>query len=360
MSTLEIRNISKSYRGKTVLHSASLIVQDGELFFLLGPSGCGKSTLLRILAGLLSPDNGEILLDGREITKLAPEKRNTPMVFQNYSLWPHLNVYENIAFGLRLRKRSSQEIDRKVSEMLDVVQLKDCGTRMITELSGGQQQRVALARALALEPPILLLDEPLSNLDAKLRDHMRGEIRRICKKMKLTALYVTHDRREALSMADRIAVFEDGGYLRQIASPREIYHHPSTRFVAGFLGDANLLDAVFLGKAGNLLRWATPFGTLQGAATDDFVLSPEREGTSWPVMFRPESLVPVGAGVPSDWSVIRGMVKESSYLGEATQLTLECGEKLVAALVRNDREYHEGEFCDFALPPESLVLLKGT
>ena len=211
MSTsVQINQISKSYvKGKTVLKPIDLTINAGELFFLLGSSGCGKSTLLRIIAGLLEPDSGTIRFNGTDITHFPPEKRRAAMVFQNYALWPHMDVFENVAFGLRVRGEKNAGIRAKVTETLELVRLADCADRKIQSLSGGQQQRVALARALAVRPSVLLLDEPLSNLDARLRDSMRLEIRRICKERGVTAIYVTHDRKEALSMADRIAVLND-------------------------------------------------------------------------------------------------------------------------------------------------------
>ena len=196
MLKVELKGISKAYTpGKPVLHPLDLTVNPGELFFLLGPSGCGKSTLLRLLAGFISPDSGTILFDGKDISATAPEKRNTGLVFQNYALWPHMTVFENVAFGLDTRKIRGEERKRKVNDALNMVQMNDFADRKPASLSGGQQQRVALARALAFRPGLLLLDEPLSNLDAKLRDSMRIEIRRICKEAGLTAIYVTHDRK---------------------------------------------------------------------------------------------------------------------------------------------------------------------
>ncbi len=241
MAEVIIEKLTKSYDGSVkVLDGVDLRINQGELVFLLGPSGCGKSTLLRILAGLVAPDSGTISFDGKNIISLPPEKRRAAMVFQNYALWPHLNVFENVAFGLRMEKRSRQEIGKKVMEALEQVRMSSFAKGSVTQLSGGQQQRVALARALAVEPALLLLDEPLSNLDANLRDTMRREIKRICTERKLTALYVTHDRREALSMADRAGVMHKGK-LSQIGTPDEIYNHPSDSFTARFLGDVNRL-----------------------------------------------------------------------------------------------------------------------
>ena len=239
MAEVLIEKLTKSYDGTVkVLDGVDLHIAQGELVFLLGPSGCGKSTLLRILAGLVTADSGSISFDGKNIMSLPPEKRRAAMVFQNYALWPHLNVFENVAFGLRMEKTPRKEIEKKVMESLEQVQMERYARSAVTQLSGGQQQRVALARALAVEPALLLLDEPLSNLDANLRDTMRREIKRICTERKLTALYVTHDRREALSMADRAGVMHKGK-LAQIGTPDEIYNHPADSFTARFLGDVN-------------------------------------------------------------------------------------------------------------------------
>ena len=238
---IKIENLSKSYtKGSLVLKPLDLEIASGELFFLLGPSGCGKSTLLRLIAGFIAPDSGKIFFDNRDVTKLPPEERNAPMVFQNYALWPHLSVYENVAFGLKSQKLKREEIRDRAMEALEVVRMQEFAERKTTALSGGQQQRVALARALAVAPELILLDEPLSNLDAKLRDEMREELREICRMRKLTAIYVTHDRREALSMADRIAVLE-GGKVSQLGKPSELYRNPGNSFTAAFLGDINFL-----------------------------------------------------------------------------------------------------------------------
>ncbi|MBO5922917.1 MAG: ABC transporter ATP-binding protein [Lentisphaeria bacterium] len=239
---IKIENLSKSYtKGKLVLQPRDLEIADGELFFLLGPSGCGKSTLLRLIAGFLQPDAGKIYFNGKDVSNLPPEKRNAPMVFQNYALWPHLSVFENVAFGLKAQKLAKNEIIDRTMDALKVVRMEEFAKRKTPMLSGGQQQRVALARALAVAPELILLDEPLSNLDAKLRDEMRDELRTICRSRNLTAIYVTHDRREALSMADRMAVL-NGGVISQMGRPDELYRKPANRFTAEFLGDINIIS----------------------------------------------------------------------------------------------------------------------
>ena len=264
MAAVSLKNISKSFVPQVpVLDDLSLEVKQGELFFLLGPSGCGKSTLLRILAGLEKQDHGEIYFDGAEISSLPPEKRQAAMMFQSYALWPHLTVFENIAFGLRILGVSGKKLKEEVTSALEAVQLGDCADRRIPSLSGGQQQRVALARALAVRPAVLLLDEPLSNLDARLRDTMRSEIARICRERCQTAIYVTHDRQEALSMADRMAVLKDGK-ISQCGTPRELYNHPENRFCASFLGDINFISGKI---SGGMLE--TGFGTFAFSGNGD-------------------------------------------------------------------------------------------
>ncbi|MBQ6352807.1 MAG: ABC transporter ATP-binding protein, partial [Lentisphaeria bacterium] len=255
MTEVEIRGVSKRYTEAPILKGVDLDIHAGELFFLLGPSGCGKSTLLRILAGLVEADAGTVRFDGEDILAQPPEKRRTAMVFQNYALWPHLSVFENVAFAPRNLGYPKRRIRETVEQALETVEMAEFAQRKPPSLSGGQQQRVALARALAAEPRLLLLDEPLSNLDARLRDAMRGKIKAICKARNLTALYVTHDRQEALSMADRIAVMHRG-VIRRLGTPEEVYNHPGDCFTAKFLGDVNFIpgelgsDGVFRSAVG--------------------------------------------------------------------------------------------------------------
>jgi iron(III) transport system ATP-binding protein len=224
-----------------VLRDLSLTVEPGELFFLLGPSGCGKSTLLRIAAGLIEPDSGRILADGKDISLLPPERRGMPMVFQSYALWPHMDVFENVAFGLKIRKMPASEIRTRVESILEAVQMTPYIRRKITALSGGQQQRVALARALCIEPDVLLMDEPLSNLDAKLRVEMRTVIKNIQHNVGITTVYVTHDQEEAMAVSDRIAVM-NSGVIQQIGTPKAIYQRPANLFVSTFIGRSNILN----------------------------------------------------------------------------------------------------------------------
>ncbi len=238
---LRLSGLEKSIEGTQILRGISLDVQPGEFVTLLGPSGCGKTTTLRIIAGLLSPDAGTVSLDGRDITNLAPEKRDVNTVFQNYALFPHMNVEKNISYGLRVRGVKKPEWQRRVAEMLRLVQLEGYEKRMPSQLSGGQRQRVAIARAVVLNPKLLLLDEPLGALDLKLRQQMQQELKDIQKRLGIAFIYITHDQEEALNMSDRIAIMREGQF-EQIGTPEEIYEHPQTRFAAGFIGQTNLIE----------------------------------------------------------------------------------------------------------------------
>jgi ABC-type Fe3+/spermidine/putrescine transport system ATPase subunit len=241
--SIELRNITKRYGSVTALHDVSLVVAKGEFVTLLGPSGCGKTTLLRIVAGLIEPDEGEVFLDGALMNGVAASRRPTAMVFQSYALFPHMTVDANISFGLRMRHTAGDEVRRRVAEVADLVGIPHLLGRYPSQLSGGQQQRVALARTLAIEPTALLLDEPLAALDRKLRIGMRSELRKLLEKVGMTAIFVTHDQEEALTMSDRVAVM-DQGEIVQLGSPMEIYDEPRTEFVASFVGNSNVLSGV--------------------------------------------------------------------------------------------------------------------
>ena len=247
---IELKNITKAFDGETVLNNISLDIYDNEFLTLLGPSGCGKTTLLRIISGFVQPDEGDVVFMGEDITDLPPHKRNVNTVFQKYALFPHLNVYENVAFPLREKKVPKDEIDKKVKEMLKLVMLSGFEKRNVTSLSGGQQQRVAIARALVNHPKVLLLDEPLSALDLKLRKDMQQELKNIQKSTGITFVFVTHDQEEALSMSDTIVVMSEG-VIQQIGTPVDIYNEPENAFVADFIGESNIIDGVMLedGKA---------------------------------------------------------------------------------------------------------------
>ena len=244
---LQLKQINKYFGRSHVIKDVNIDFEKGHFVTFLGPSGCGKTTLLRMVAGFYEPDDGEILLNGKRIERIPPYSRNTAMVFQEYALFPHMNVYDNGSYGLRVKNRPKEEIERRVKEALDLMQLKGMEDRFPNQMSGGQQQRVAVARALVMNPEVLLLDEPLSNLDAKLRESVRVELRDIQKKMGLSTIYVTHDQSEALSMSDMIVVLK-GGVVHQTGSPQEIYFEPKTPFVADFIGTTNLLSVKGLGE----------------------------------------------------------------------------------------------------------------
>lgn len=252
---LRLEGVCKSFGETQVLKGIDLEVEKGEFITLLGSSGCGKTTTLRIIAGLENADEGRVFLEGKDITELVPNKRDVNTVFQNYALFPHMTVAENIGYGLKIRKKSKEEIEKKVEEMLDLVQLKGFEKRMPDQLSGGQRQRIAIARAVANEPKVLLLDEPLGALDLKLRRQMQLELKRLQKQLGITFIYITHDQEEAINMSDRIAVMHEGVF-EQIGTPNEIYYQPRTSYVASFVGDANIYkenDKVYAVRAENVL-----------------------------------------------------------------------------------------------------------
>ncbi len=279
---IRVANLSRHYGAVRALDDVSLTINDGELFFLLGPSGCGKTTLLRCVAGFEQPTSGKVFFDGRDVTGQPANLRDTAMVFQGYALFPHLTVFENVSFGLEMMKVGRDERKRRVEEALRQVQLEAYASRKPNELSGGQQQRVALARTLVVHPGCLLLDEPLANLDAKLRRDMRLEIRRLCKESGLTAIYVTHDRQEALSMADRIAVFRDGR-ICQLGTPTEVYRRPASAFVANFIGETNLIPARLVESLDGGARLATACGEFRSLGD-----CPVKPGEDCLLSLRPE------------------------------------------------------------------------
>lgn len=319
MVSIHIRNLTKNFGSMVALDNINLTIGSGEMFFLLGPSGCGKTTLLRHIAGFYTPDKGHILFDEKDITHVPAHKRNTAMMFQSYALWPHLTVGENVAFGLVERKLGRAEIGKRVQESLRMVRMGHLEDRKINQLSGGQQQRVALARSIAVRPDALLLDEPLSNLDAKLRLEMRSEIRRICKEFGVTAVYVTHDQKEALHLADRMAVMEKG-VISQVGGPRDIFRSPRTASVASFIGEANFLDAEMIAPAapGSLATVRTTHGIFTGRLTDPDWRPAATEKVQ--LCLRPEALRLTTTPAPAN--LIAGSLTDSVYLGELAQYTV--------------------------------------
>ena len=309
---ITIENLTKRYGERTVLDGIDLRIEAGELFFLLGPSGCGKTTLLRAVAGLNEPEEGRILAGERDVTRVPPHQRDMGMVFQSYALWPHMTLRENVAFGLEMRKVKRADIRARVGRALELVKLADRAEAKPNELSGGQQQRVALARALVIEPQCLLLDEPLSNLDAKLRLEMRGEIRRICKEAGLTAIYVTHDQKEALSIADRLAIL-DQGRLLQIGTPREVYERPVSRFVAQFIGETTFVEGRVRSTGGGRAEVETAAGVWRASCAGTVT-----EGAKVWLSVRPEA-VQLHAEGREDDNVFAARLHGSMYLGEVAQ-----------------------------------------
>jgi iron(III) transport system ATP-binding protein len=305
---IAVEDVTVRFGDSPALRSVSLALEPGELLLLLGPSGCGKSTLLRTIAGFVAPDAGRVLFDGADVTQVPPHQRQIGMVFQSFALFPHLSVGENVAFGLREQRRPSRETLERVERALSDVKMGGFAARRVDQLSGGEQQRVALARALVTRPRCLLLDEPLSNLDAGLRHSMREEIRRVCKEHGLTTLYVTHDQKEALAIADRIAVMK-AGKLEQLGSPWSVYRTPLSRSVATFLGETNLLDATVLARDGDTLRVRAGQLELSARARPGF-----ETGARVSLSIRPEC-IKIGAAPNSEGAFKLSCVR-SSYLGE--------------------------------------------
>lgn len=321
MTAIRVSGVRKLFGKTEALKGIDLEIGSGELFFLLGPSGCGKTTLLRTIAGFYTPDAGEITFDGQDVSKVPPHKRRTGMMFQSYALWPHMTVADNVGFGLDQLKVPKAERGERVAEALASVRMEAYGDRKPNQLSGGQQQRIALARALVVRPRCLLLDEPLSNLDAKLRNEMRLEIRRVCKEFNLTTIYVTHDQKEALSIADRMAVFDTGEIL-QVGDPRTVYKRPKSEFVASFIGEANFLSGnVSVCGAGEVLV-KTPIGLLKGVLSG-FSTDPA-EGTAVRICLRPEA-VRLGT-MPMEENGFTAEIEDSVYFGEVAHYQLKGGD----------------------------------
>ena len=354
MISIEIQKLTKRFGTVTALHQLDLKIAPGELFFLLGPSGCGKTTLLRSMAGFYVPEEGKILFGNEDVTRLEPHKRNTGMMFQSYALWPHMTVAENVAFGLQERRVAKDEIKRRVGEALESVRMAAYADRRPNQLSGGQQQRVALARALVIRPRCLLLDEPLSNLDAKLRLEMRTEIRRVCKEFKLTTVYVTHDQKEALSISDRMAIL-DGGRILQVGTPREIYRRPARKTVAHFIGETDFLNGKVVGVNGTRLTVETAIGRFDGVAGD--VLARPGMGDVVTLSIRPEcwTLTREAAARNS----VKGQIGQAVYLGEVAQYDFVTGSEKLKIFELNPRflgQSARGELYASAEPEDVVVL----
>jgi iron(III) transport system ATP-binding protein len=356
MISIRIQQLTKRFGTVTALQNLDLTIDPGELFFLLGPSGCGKTTLLRSLAGFYLPDEGTIWFGDEDVTRLAPHRRNTGMMFQSYALWPHMSVAENVAFGLEERKVPRDEIKRRVGEALESVRMGAYAERRPNQLSGGQQQRVALARALVIRPRCLLLDEPLSNLDAKLRLEMRAEIRRVCKEFRLTTVYVTHDQKEALSVSDRMAIL-DRGRILQVGSPRDVYRRPSCKVVADFIGETDFIDGTLAGLESGRAVVDTPLGRFEGVLGD--VQARPAVGAPVTLSVRPECWV-LSREAPAR-NAVRGNIGDAIYLGELAQYALIAGGRILKVLELNPRFIDQslrGEVFASAVPDDVVVLVE--
>ncbi len=351
MEDIILKQVSKRF-GKTVaVDGVSLEIKAGSLFFLLGPSGCGKTTLLRMIAGFCDLDEGDIFFGDRSLKGVAPGKRNATLVFQNYALWPHLSVHENVAYGLEERAVPRPERRALVREALVNVRMEDYELRKPNELSGGQQQRVALARALVVKPDAVLLDEPLSNLDAKLRMEMRQEIRRIHDETGVTMLYVTHDQKEALTMADQVAVMSMGR-VEQVGDPQTIYHTPANVFVATFLGEANLLPGELIAVGDGQGTIKTGLGTFRGRVVEPYL----RPRATACLMVRPENLRLGGA----EENRLTATVASTVFLGETEQYLLQAGDfSLKALAIGNPAGVRKGDLLPVSFRAEDALLLAG-
>ena len=346
---IELKNVVKSFDGEPpVLKNVSLDVYDNEFLTLLGPSGCGKTTTLRMIAGFESPDEGEIYLGDEAINAMTPNKRDTAMVFQSYALLPHYNIFDNVAYGLKLRKLDKATIKEKVTNILKLVGLEGMEARMTNQLSGGQQQRVALARALVLEPGVLLFDEPLSNLDAKLRVSMRTEIRRIQQEAGITAIYVTHDQSEAMALSDEIIIMEKG-VVAQIGTPEEIYYHPASEFVADFIGEANFLRGKLSDKQGD-----SGIVTVEGTPVDVVGVAGHPAGKDCTLVLRPES------AVLSEKGQLPCKVIVSCFMGSYQNYHVMVGNTLVKITdfnPKNKKIYKVGDTAFVAFEKENVHVL---
>lgn len=352
---IQLCQVTKSFGTNTVLRNLDLEVKEGEFFFILGPSGCGKTTLLRMIAGFESPTAGDILFDGRSVVNDKPNQRNIGMVFQNYALWPHLNVRENVRFGLDIRKVPRAEAGQQVREVLEMVHLGGFEDRFPNQLSGGQQQRVALARALVTRPGVLLLDEPLSNLDARLRLEMRDELLRVHKATGITTVYVTHDQKEALSMADRMILLKDG-IIMQEGHPFDVYRRPRSRFTAGFMGETNFLPGEVQDVTDDRVRVQTPLGLTIGLVRSLSFTAGEKITVS----IRPEAIQLMRSGFDNPGLIFGAMVEKHIFMGEFEHFWIRSGESLLKMLLIHPRPgiHKAGTGLELAVAVEDAVMLK--
>ncbi|MBN2658429.1 MAG: ABC transporter ATP-binding protein [Spirochaetales bacterium] len=350
---VELKNLTKTFITNKndqvkAVDNVNLTVEPGEFVCLLGPSGCGKTTTLRMLAGFEIPTEGEILIGGKNVANLTPDKRDTAMVFQNYALFPHLNVYDNISYGLKLQKLPKSEIRDRVDKILELMKMKDFAHRVPSEMSGGQQQRVSLARALIMESGVLLFDEPLSNLDAKLRLHMRDEIRKIQKQVGISTIYVTHDQEEAMGLSDKIVIMKDG-MIQQMGSPREIYQKPVNEFVAQFIGRANILDGTIAEE-----KEGTVILDVHGVRYETEKTTGHIEGDKVKFMIRPESFIIGGKDFKAEVTKSVFMGSHHEYEVSLFGKTFEISENNPMRKITADT----GEQLFFSMDPNSIHILE--
>jgi ABC-type Fe3+/spermidine/putrescine transport system ATPase subunit len=357
MVEIRLENLRKTFGEVVATDEVNMVLKEGELSTLLGPSGCGKTTLLRLIAGFYTPDRGTIFFDDKDVTELLPHKRNTGMCFQNYALWPHMSVSDNVAYGLKLKRFNGKRynkpaIERRVNDALELVRMGDLGHRHIHQLSGGQQQRVALARALVIEPGVLLLDEPLSNLDAKLRLDMREEIMRIQKELSITTVYVTHDQHEALSISDRVAVM-DLGYVQQFETPRKIYQMPQTVFVADFIGQCTFIDGNIESVGDHITVRIPNDQVVTGMTTIENY--PFEVGEQVKCAMRPEDLFTARSNQTDN--EITGKVTRTIYVGNAMELYFQVGDLDAQALLGPDIQLQIGDEVTLYAPQSEVMIL---
>lgn len=354
---IKLKDITKRYNNVTALDKVNLEIKEGELFTLLGPSGCGKTTTLRIIAGLCSPDEGEVYIGGEMVNGIPAWERGTAFVFQSYAVWPFMNVFDNIAYGLRLRKIPKNQIKEKIKSVIKMLELEGMEKRRPDQLSGGQLQRVALARALVVEPPVLLLDEPLSNLDAKVRVEVRQEIRRLQKMLGITTVYVTHDQEEALVISDRIAVMNKGR-IEQIGTPFEIYSNPQTWFVASFVGTTNCLEGKVSNKKGNIVTVQISQGLMIEGRADDQV----NRGQDVMVFIRPENIeIEKTVQQPKAPGELEGDILQVTFIGNIIRYKVKISrEKVLTVEVHNPRKHkmlEEGSHVILRTNPEDTMVI---
>lgn len=375
MGVVKIEQLTKEFSGFQALHNINLEIQEGEFFALLGPSGCGKTTTMRCIAGFEQPTSGQITIGDKVVNNVPPHKRNCGMVFQSYALFPHMNVFDNVAYSLNIKQineshlfkqigvylrminrkwmKYPQEIKEKVMKILEYVELSQYKDRLISELSGGQQQRVALARALIMEPAVLLMDEPLSNLDQKLRYSMRNTIRRIQQHLKITTVFVTHDQEEAMSMADRVAVMRDGNII-QIGTPTQLYSQPKTPFIADFVGTSNILPGTVLNEKNDKTMVKINGQTIQSSV--------KVNKTHVDVIIRPENIqiIDTGQGQSASRNIFNGVIQVATYLGSTVryEVSLESHQLIVDTTYdAGNSVLAEGTKVQMYVPPERVLLI---